>query len=315
MFTVIIPVYNKAETLPVAIKSVLAQSFEQWELIIVDDGSTDDLEGALAPFMAEPRIRVVHEPNGGVSVARNHGLELAREPYIAFLDADDEWLPEHLSSLAEMIAREPGAGMYCNPFAVMLPGGMVRDDQDSFTKPGIWRETDLFRYIYSIGGAHIMHIISSCVSAEAVARCGGFDPEARIGEDTDFMLRIAAHYDAVLGYKITAIYHRELSTAIATHGALDMNWCFMKHERELLSDTTIPASKRMYIRRAFDHFRVHKARHLLMEGRRREALATLREVKLEAATIKRIGVTLGLACLPGGALRALYQIKRKRDPE
>src|SRR5262245_55236073 len=94
LVSVIIPTYNSARFLPDAIGSVLAQTFCDFEVIVIDDGSTDDTETVVARYGAA--VRCIHQPNSGVAVARNRGIEEARGRYVAFLDADDTWFPHKL---------------------------------------------------------------------------------------------------------------------------------------------------------------------------------------------------------------------------
>src|ERR1035441_8596585 len=95
--SVVIPLYNKAPYVGRALSSVFRQTIQDFECIVVDDGSTDG-GGDLVEKMSDPRLRLVRQANGGVSRARNQGINLARHPLIAFLDADDEWLPGFLEA-------------------------------------------------------------------------------------------------------------------------------------------------------------------------------------------------------------------------
>jgi glycosyltransferase involved in cell wall biosynthesis len=107
LVSVVIPVYNRAHLLGRAIRSVLAQTFQNLELVVVDDGSTDGSAGAVAPF-EDPRIRVIRLPrNRGVSRARNIGIQDARGHLVAFLDSDDEWLPDKLERQVARFREHP----------------------------------------------------------------------------------------------------------------------------------------------------------------------------------------------------------------
>jgi len=313
MFTVVIPTYNKAATVGKAIESVYAQEEKEWEIVVIDDGSKDDFDSAIAPYESDQRIRVIRQKNSGVSVARNRGIEIAREPYLAFLDADDEWLPNHLSEFRKMIELEPGAGVYATAFSIQFSDGTTSDNTHCFTREGIWREKDLFAYSYHNNGRQVLNTAGTCVWNEAIKTCGGFQPGERIGEDTDFFLRIAAYYDAVLSCTVTSIYHRELSTATEEEGFLNYDWYFQKREQKLLSDDRIPQEKRLYIRYLLDHFRIHKARHYLMAGERKKALEDLLKVKWDPKRAKRICVTWGMLLTPSFVLNALYRQKRKKE--
>lgn len=104
--SVILPTYNRAATLPRAVASVLGQGLRELELIVIDDGSTDDTAGVLAGF-DDPRLRLLSQPNGGPAKARNAGIRAARAPLIAFQDSDDEWLPTKLESQLAVLDRSP----------------------------------------------------------------------------------------------------------------------------------------------------------------------------------------------------------------
>lgn len=112
MFSVVIPLYNKADIIVRTLASVITQTYQNYEVIIVNDGSTDDSIAKIQPFLYDPRFRTIHQENQGVSAARNRGVAEAKFDYIAFLDADDEWLPGFLSKINEAIAIFPNAGMY-----------------------------------------------------------------------------------------------------------------------------------------------------------------------------------------------------------
>ena len=107
--SIIIPAYNTAPTLPRAIDSVLGQTFSDYEILVVDDGSKDDVNAAVAPY--GERVRLIRQNNAGASAARNNGARHARGRYLAFLDADDYWLPGKLSRVAEEFEKHPDTGM------------------------------------------------------------------------------------------------------------------------------------------------------------------------------------------------------------
>ncbi len=116
-FTVVIPLYNKERHIERAIKSVLNQNFQDFELIIIDDGSTDkSVEEAMK--IKDYRIKIVKKENGGVSSARNKGVEESQYNYIGFLDADDAWKPDFLESIKNLIEKYSKAGAYCTAYDI-----------------------------------------------------------------------------------------------------------------------------------------------------------------------------------------------------
>ncbi|MCB0415514.1 MAG: glycosyltransferase family 2 protein, partial [Bdellovibrionales bacterium] len=113
MFSIVIPTYNRRPFLQRAFSSILQQTFENWELILVDDGSTDGTEEWIHKFIeaitppVSTKIRYIKTSNNGVSKARNLGVSLASKPWIAFLDSDDQWLPHKLQTQDQFIKQHP----------------------------------------------------------------------------------------------------------------------------------------------------------------------------------------------------------------
>ena len=187
--SVILPTYNREPLLPRSIHSVLCQTFTDFELLIVDDGSTDNTAEVVAGFV-DPRVRYLRlEQNAGVSNARNTGIREARGELIAFQDSDDEWLPGKLARQVEFLHRTPDAALvFCSlvrvdmtaPIARVKPGVRLPADYDSFLREllkvnFIWTQTWLVR--------------------TAVLRNGlSFNPVMRRGEDWDLALRIARKF-------------------------------------------------------------------------------------------------------------------------
>lgn len=122
MISVVIPLYNKAHTIKRTLGTVLAQTYTNFEVVIVNDGSTDNGVEVIEEFTKDPRVKVVNQVNQGVSVARNRGVLQAQYEYIAFLDGDDEWLPGYLFKMQEAIQKFPNAGLICGAGTVESGG-------------------------------------------------------------------------------------------------------------------------------------------------------------------------------------------------
>lgn len=113
-FTVVIPTFNRADKLAATIRSVLEQTFQDFELLVMDDGSTDDTE-KMVNSLSDPRVRYEWAPNsGGPATPRNRGIDAASAPWISFLDADDIWYPTRLSEVAQAIAQNPESDVFCH---------------------------------------------------------------------------------------------------------------------------------------------------------------------------------------------------------
>src|SRR5437868_13381911 len=122
-FSVVIPLYNKEGQIARAIDSVLAQTLQDFEIVVVDDGSKDRGPDIVAAY-GDPRIRLHRQPNGGVSVARNQGVLLATAPTIAFLDGDDAWYPHHLEALWDLRQAYPAAVAWAANYHLVTLAGV-----------------------------------------------------------------------------------------------------------------------------------------------------------------------------------------------
>ena len=107
MISVVIPLYNKAHTIVNTLTTVMNQTYQDFEVVITNDGSTDNGVEVINKHFHDSRIRIVNQENAGVSAARNRGIDEAKGEWIAFLDADDEWLPTYLETIISSIARNP----------------------------------------------------------------------------------------------------------------------------------------------------------------------------------------------------------------
>ena len=183
--TVIIPTYNRAHLVGRAIESVLSQTFHDWELIVVDDASTDNTKEAVYGFR-DSRIRYLfHEVRRGGSAARNTGISEARGEYVAFLDSDDEWLPTKLKKQLELFSRSPQqVGLvYTGAIYVYRTYYIKRPPSH---KGFLYRNLLLRNVIGSISVAMIRTTVLAYVN--------GFDEALPSRQDVDLWLRISKHY-------------------------------------------------------------------------------------------------------------------------
>ena len=197
--SIVMPCHNAAAHLPASVGSVVAQSFADWELIAVDDGSVD---GTLAwlEAQADPRIRVHHQPNRGVSAARNAGLALARGECVAFLDADDTWSPDFLASMSNALSTRPDAVLaYCGWRNLGLPGRRGVP----FVPPD-YETPDKAESLFS---KCRWPIHAALVRRESVMAAGGFDLRLTSAEDFALWLEVAGQAPIVRVPQVLAHYH------------------------------------------------------------------------------------------------------------
>jgi glycosyltransferase involved in cell wall biosynthesis len=184
--SVVIPAYNAAHYVHRAVDSVLRQTFADFELLVVDDGSSDDTLAVLARY--GDRLRVLTQRNGGPAAARNHGLSEARGEYVAFLDADDHWLPEKLERQIQMMEQRPDVGFCSTATEVVNVAGEY---------VGSWPcrpDAAPFPDILFTEGTVISGSASGVLARrQLISDLGGFDETLRGFEDPDLWIRLAAH--------------------------------------------------------------------------------------------------------------------------
>lgn len=199
LVSVIMPCYNSAATIETAIGAVQAQTEEDWELLVVDDGSTDDSR-AVVESLCEPRIRLIVQANAGPSAARNRGIRAARGCYLAFLDADDTWEPTLLEKLAGALQQNPAAVLsYCGWQNLGVEGGRG----EPFIPPDY---NPMDRAEMLLGGCR-WPIHAVMVPTPRIQEAGGFDESLITSEDYDLWMRIADEGDIVRVPEVLAYYH------------------------------------------------------------------------------------------------------------
>lgn len=205
-FTVVIPLYNKAIYIKKSLYSTLNQQYKNFEVIVVDDGSTDG-GGNIVRQAGDDRVRLIRQKNQGVSAARNKGIKNAKNSLIAFLDADDEWKSNHLEVLAGLAAKFPKMGAYATAYRKKEEDGRSWIPDFKAISPesreGIVQ--DYFKAACS--GPEIMWTSAVAVWKEVFAKIGDFRIDIRNGEDADMWLRIALKYPIAFSREVTAIYY------------------------------------------------------------------------------------------------------------
>lgn len=215
-FSVVIPLYNKAPYIERAIDSVLSQTYNDWELVVVDDGSTDDSwnvfqelrTNKLAEVECERRLIAFSQSNAGVATARNNGVKKSTAPYICFLDADDWWTPDFLLQMKKLIDEIPDAGIYGVNYYLVKNGvrKVARIGVEDGFKKGIIDYCKIYaRTMY-------MPLWTGAVSVprNVFEEMRGFKPNLSLGEDFDLWIRIALCYPVVLNNTPLAYYNQDV---------------------------------------------------------------------------------------------------------
>lgn len=200
-FSIVIPVYNKERFIAQTLKSVLNQTFLDFEIIIVNDGSTDNSEKQILAIR-DNRIRYVSKKNEGVAIARNFGIEKATADFICFLDADDYWYPHFLETMHTYIMELPHQKVFAS--AIELETKKRR-----FPACYSFPKTSAFEIVNFFDASHkeaVLWTSSVAIHKEIFSQIGVFDEKLKISEDTDLWIRIGLRYEIVFIWQILARY-------------------------------------------------------------------------------------------------------------
>ena len=182
LFSVVIPLYNKADTILRALRSVFAQTLKDYEVVVIDDGSTDGSGDVVSRFGRD--IRLVRQKNAGVSAARNRGVQESKGKYVAFLDGDDYWLPYHLSDLVAVLERYPTAKVISTRYGEIFDRKVLRVYGE---RTGI-RELDFFKeFMFH----EPIHSFTVAFERECFLQKGKYDSHYKFYEDAELYFRMA----------------------------------------------------------------------------------------------------------------------------
>lgn len=289
-FSVIVPLYNKAPVVESTLRSILVDQKHVGEVIVVDDGSTDD-GAAIVEAIADPRVRLIRRKNGGVSSARNIGLGVASFDWIAFLDADDLWLSDYLSTLESLSLSFPDCAMLATSF--------VRSDESGReTSPeGNWPIADgtsarIEDYYGLMAGGHLCFTGSIAVRRSLIADHGLRFPEGEfLGEDLDFFTRSAELTAVALCNRPLVIYRDSTQVERLTDRRLPrLVPPFVERLDARWRAGTLPVVKQegaaLYLRSLYEHIAIIGVR----EGRRREALEVIFHPLLRKSPVRWLGL-------------------------
>lgn len=231
-FSVIVPLYNKGPYVKKALGSILSQTFRNFELIVIDDGSIDDSLSTAKSVLegCNLRYQLIHQDNSGVSTARNNGVSVSRGEYVCFLDADDWWDPSFLERMDVLIRDYPDAGIYGTNYY--------------YVKSGIERicvqgaETGYIDYckVYAEGLKMPLWTGAVSLSRRIFDEMGGFRPHLKLGEDFDLWIQIVLKYRVAFLNVPLSYYYQDADPAWRGVGRLQDPSCHILWNLEYLSD-------------------------------------------------------------------------------
>jgi len=279
--SVVIPLYNKSAYIERTIRSVLSQTFQNFEIVIVDDGSQDSGPD-IVRNIDDPRIRLIHQKNSGASAARNRGILESTSDVIAFLDADDEWTPLFLETVQRLRTRYPEAGIYATDRLSQTPDGRMTRCRYIGIPSAPW-EGMISSYFITAG----LSDQPVCSSATAIPKkvleeIGGFPVDVRIGEDLMTWFNIALKYPLAFSRKIGAIYHKDAENRTESL-AMDKMWKFalIRRAEEAIRGGEVPGDKMNDVREYLAAYQIQMAWHYIRSGNPGEARKILSGCRTE----------------------------------
>lgn len=264
LFTVVIPTYNQASYLKEAIDSVLTQSFREFEIIVVNNHSTDNTKQVLETFN-DPRVKAIDFKNEGViGASRNVGIRSANGNYVCFLDSDDIWYPEKLAGVAKVIREDPDIGLICHNQDLVRDG--IIEQRTSYGPPGNYKGT---MHDYVLSASNGPSTSATTVARSVLEDVSGFseDPAFITVEDYELWLRLAKvcrfHFiESVLG---NHVFHGESSSNNAER-LLNGGMAVLDQISKDLYHRTEDLSPEDY-RRRYRAVRYHRANAYYVAGR------------------------------------------------
>ena len=236
--SVVIPLYNKEQEIEQTIRSVLAQTRQPEEILVVDDGSTDR-SAEIVRAIASPLVRLITQANAGVSAARNRGIAEAQSQYIALLDGDDQWEAGFLEVVERLILEFPGCGLYCTGFSVMSHDGL-------FPAPGPVERGIIENFFRDSAHRYIAVPSACCIPREVFDAVGGFPEGMKIAEDLYMWIKIARRYRVCYTPERLMRYSKVASNRSASSYTPEQT----RYSFEELYDPAAPEEEREFIARA-----------------------------------------------------------------
>jgi len=308
--SVVIPLYNKGPYIARTLKSILSQTVQDFEVIVVDDGSTDNGAEVVSGF-DDPRIRLIRQNNQGASAARNRGVAESMTEFIAFLDADDVWMPTHLETIMRLRENYPQAGMFATSFNMRMPDGKIRLATYKFIPDAPWE--GLIPNYFKSAALGITPVCSSVAGIPKVIfnEAGGFTQGYWFGEDEDFWARIALKYPVAFSWELGATYHWDaINRATVNGGPLNYEEPFIKTMREALSSGQVLPEFVEPINEIIYRKECYRASKNILAGESKTALAILRHCKTKWFYAMKFKLMV-LAIMPHQLLFFIRKIKRK----
>lgn len=294
--SIVIPLYNKAAYIARTLASVMTQSVRPFEVVIVDDGSSDN-GVAVIEALQLATVRVIRQANGGVSAARNRGIREARGSHVLFLDADDEYRPGFLAQILLLIAQFPAAGLYaCNYQRVREDGTNIAwDENKNPFAPGSVQLIDNLFATWAL--VEVFFTSSVCVPRAIFFERDIWFPQGEsLGEDQDVWFGIAALYPVAYCNRKLVSYNAGISGSLATGKRFYSEPPFIRRLSDKLERGEIAPASRSGVRKLVARQLIATGRNNLLAGKRLNALKVMldRRVLADKGHVLRLLIACAL---------------------
>ncbi len=308
--SIIIPLFNKAPYITRAIDSVVDQTIQASEIIVVDDGSTDEGKEIVAALSKNNlKIKLLFQKNEGVSSARNRGAQIAASKYVAFLDADDEWKPDFLANIQRLINNFPDCGAYATAYEIVEEKGIKYFPPLLGIPPAPW--IGIIPNLFKMMQDGSPFYTSSVIMTKAVFQdLNGFPLGVRRGEDKILWIRLGLKYPIAYSPSRQVIYHREaLNRACNIY---EQEFADISLINDLLINQEVPLGLANDLKDYDAFIKIIKVRDLLKEGHKKIARGLLISIKKNRKYGKQRLWWYFLSFIPNSLLTIRQWVRQKR---
>lgn len=307
-FSVVIPLYNKSKYIKRCLESVASQTYPYYEIIVVNDGSTDDSELKVRALNM-PSVKLITQTNQGVSVARNTGVANSKYDYVAFLDADDIWSKDFLLELNNLINKYPKAGIYgLNHFLSYANGKIVFEDYSWLfhgEKDGIL--PDYFKVFAQLGKSPFSNS-GCCYPKHVFNEVGGYCPKIKVTEDSDLWCRIALRYEIAFYINPVATYYLETPNNTRTIIEFE-DYKVSRTLQELVISKDISIKHLKSVKKLISFQQISLVKRAILTGNRKFALKKLIDKRILKYYPFQVFILVVAALLPYTVFKAIHKFK------
>ena len=303
--SVVIPLYNKEQYIARAIDSILNQSVQPTEIIIVNDGSTDNSELVVKQY-TDPRIRLITQENAGEGAARNRGVKEAKCDLVAFLDADDEWKPEFLEQIQRLYHNFPDCGGYATSYEILNPGGRFTYPELKDIPPAPWIG------IYPNLIRQMQSQLPFCSSSIAVpknilAETNGFPEGVKLGADRMLWIKIGLRYPIAFSPSHSAIYHFEAENRVLNTYPIENELQIVTMVDQLVQSDETPFALRHDLMDLSAALKIQRAKLLIRGGKSTLGRKLLNSIEKNKKYSKAKNLWLLLSYLPKTIQKLIFR--------